>query len=260
MPICGKVLERLLYNSIFEFFIQNNLITPNQSCFKTGDPCINQLISITHEIYKSFDHGYEVRGVFLDISKVFDKVWHQGLHYKLRQNGISGELLNILTDFLDNRTQRVILNGQYSSWAKVEAGVPQGSILGPLLFLIYINDLSENLASNPKLFADDTSLFSVVKNVDASNIDLNNDLGKISEWALQWKMNFNSDTNRQAQDLIFSRKVQVISHPPLFFNQNAVPQTSFQKFLGMFLHSKLNFSEYLKTIFQKTNKTMGLFR
>ena len=104
LPICGKVLERLLYNSMFEFFIQNNLITPNQSGFKTGDSCINQLISITHEIYKSFDDGYEVRGVFLDISKAFDKVWHQGLHYKLRQNGISGELLNILTDFLDNRT------------------------------------------------------------------------------------------------------------------------------------------------------------
>ena len=90
------------------------------------------------------------RVYFLDISKAFDKVWHQGLHCKPRQNGISGELLSSLTDFLDNRTQRVILNGQYSSWAKVEAGVPQGSILGPLLFLIYINDLSDNLASNPK--------------------------------------------------------------------------------------------------------------
>ena len=231
LPICGKVLERLLYNSMFEFFIQNDLITPNQFGFKIGDSCINQLISITHEIYKPFDDGYEVRGVFFDISKAFDKVWHQGLHFKLRQNGISSELLNTLADFLNNRTQRVILNGQYSSWAKVEAGVPQGSIFGPLLFLIYINDLSENLASNPKLFVDDTSLFSVVKNVDTSNIDLNNDLKKISKWVFQWKMNFNPDPTKQAQELIFSRKVQTTNHPPLFFNENVVPQTTLQKHL-----------------------------
>ena len=165
-----------------------------------------------------------------------------------------------MTDFLDNRTQRVILNGQYSSRAKVEAGAPQGSILGPLLFLIYINNLSDNLASNPKLFADDTLLFSVVKNVDASNIDLNNDLKKIGEWAFQWKMSFNPDPNKQAQELIFSRKVQTTNHPSLFFNENVVPKTTLQKHLGMFLDSKLNFSEHLKTIFQKTNKTIGLLR
>ena len=198
---------------MFEFFIQNNLITPNQSGFKTSDSCINQLFSITDEIYKSFDDGYELRGVFVDISKASDKVWHQGLHYQLRQNGISGDLLNILTDFVDNRSQRVILNGQYSSWAKVEAGVPQGSILGPLLFLIYFNDLCDNLASNPKLFAEDTSLFSVVKNLDPSDIDLNNDLKKIGEWAFQWKMSFNPYPTKQAQEMIFSCKVQTTNHP-----------------------------------------------
>ena len=125
---------------MFEFFIQNNLITPNQSGFKTGDSCINQLISITHEIYKSFDDGYEVWDVFLDMLKAFDKVWHQCLYCKLRQSSISGGLLKPLTDFLDNRTKRVIINGQYSSWTKVEAGVLLRLILGPLLFLIYIND------------------------------------------------------------------------------------------------------------------------
>ena len=201
-----------------------------------------------------------MRVVFLDISKAFDKVWHQCLHYKIRQNGKSGKLLNTLADFLDNRTQRVILRYQNSLWAKIEAGFPQGSILGPLLFSIYVNDLSENLASNPKFIVDDTSRFSVVTNVDASNIDLNNDLKKIGEWAFQRKTNFNPDTNKQAQKLIFSRNVQVISHPLLFFNQNVVPQTSLQKYLRMFLDSKLNFSEHLKTIFQKTNETNGLLR
>ena len=91
----------------------------------------------------SFDDGLEVRGVFLDISKAFDKVWHEGLIYKLKQNGVKGNLLETLTNFLNDRKQRVALNGQHSKWANIEAGDPQGSILGPLLFLIYINDLND---------------------------------------------------------------------------------------------------------------------
>ena len=93
-----------------------------------------------------------MRGVFLDISKAFDNVWHKGLIYKLQENGIFGELLNIIVDFLSNRKQRVVLNGQSSNWVDVKAGVPQGSIL----FLIYINDLPEGLITNAKVFADDT--------------------------------------------------------------------------------------------------------
>ena len=115
LPICGNIFARLIYNSLFEFFIDNELISSNQSGFKPGDSCINQLLSITHEIYKSFDDGYEVRGVFLDISKAFDKVWHNGLIYKLKQNGVSGDLLNLIINFFDARKRRVVLNGQYSS-------------------------------------------------------------------------------------------------------------------------------------------------
>ena len=125
LSISSTIFERLIY-SLFEFFIANKLISSNQSGFKPGDSCINQLLSITHEIYKSFDDGYEVRGVFVDISKAFDKVWHNGLIYKLKQNGVSGDLLNLIIDFLDPRKQRVVLNGQYSSWASVKAGFPQG--------------------------------------------------------------------------------------------------------------------------------------
>ena len=99
------------------YILWNVLISSNQSGFKQGDTYINQLLSITHDIYQSLDQGYEVRGVFLDISKAFDKVWHKGLIHKLKQNGIGGPLLKILTDFLKSRKQRVVLNGQHLSWS-----------------------------------------------------------------------------------------------------------------------------------------------
>ena len=129
------------------------------------------------------DEGYEIRGIFLDISKVFSKVWHEGLVFKLKQNGIFGNLLNILEDFLRNRKQRVVLNEQASNWENIHAGVPQASIFRPLFFLIYINDLAENLSSNPKHLADDTSLFSAVRDLNTSAIEVNDDLKKIEAWA-----------------------------------------------------------------------------
>ena len=162
LPICGKILERVIFNEMFKFFIENELLLANQFGFKPGDSCVNQLVSITHEIYKSFDEGFKVRGVFLDITKAFDKVWQDDIIFKLTQNRISGNLLKFLRDFLSERGQRVVFNGQAYTWTNITSGVPQSSILGPLLFLIYINDLSEELSTNAKLFADDTSLFSVI--------------------------------------------------------------------------------------------------
>ena len=210
----GKIFERLLYNHKFEIFIRNDLISQNQSGFKPGDSCINQLLAITHEIYKSFDACLDVRAVFLDISKAFDKVWHQGLLYKLKQNGISGNLLETLTDFLKDRKQRVVLNGQNSSWANTEAGVPQGSILGLLLLLIYVSDLPDNLSTDVKLFADDISLFSVVHDIGNCSCDLSYDLNRVREWTFQWKMSFNPESSKQAQKVIFTRKLQKKITPP----------------------------------------------
>ena len=111
----AKIFERLLFNELYKFSNENDL-SSSQSDFRPGDSCINQILSVTHEIYQSFDNDLEVRGVFLDISKVFDKVWHEGLILKLSRNGISGNLLYLLKDFLKYRKQRAVLNGQNSSW------------------------------------------------------------------------------------------------------------------------------------------------
>ena len=121
-----------------------------------------------------------MKRVFLDISKAFDKVWHEGLPLKLSLNGFSENFLKLLGGFLYCCKQRVVLNGQNLFWENVNAGVSQGSILGPLLFLIYINDLSNGVFSNCKLFADDASLFSGVNDIQSSAANLRNDLTVIS--------------------------------------------------------------------------------
>ena len=156
-----------------------------------------------------------------------------------------------MSNFLKGRKQRVILNVQHSTWTNVEARVPQGSIFGPLLFLIYINELLENLVSNLKLFADNTSLFSVIRNKQLSVQNLNEDLIKINHWTFQWKMSFNLDPSKQAQEVIFTRKFQKSVYPPLGFNNIAVTQSTTQRHLGMLLDVKLDF---------QVNKTIGLLR
>ena len=152
----------------------------------------------------------------------------ESLLLKLNQNGISGNLLTLLHDFLSCRKQRVFLNGQHSSWDNVIAGVPQGSILGPLLFLIYINDLPNDLSSNCKLFADDTSLFSVVNIIHTSGTTLSQDLNAITHWAFQRKMILNSDLSKQVQEVIFSRKIKKLLHPTLLFNNIPLSYSLFQ--------------------------------
>ena len=139
-------------------------------------------------------------------------------------------MLNILSDFLRNRKQRVTHNGQSSSWTNVNAGVPQGSILGPLLFLIYIDDLSDGLSSNAKLFADDTSLFSIVHDINTAAIESNSDVKKINDCTFKWK---NPDRNKQAQEIIFSRKLKKATHAPLLFNKNNVLQVNSQNYLEL---------------------------
>ena len=168
---------------------------------------------------------------FLDISKAFDKVWYEGLLFKLGSIGMSGNLLKLFWSFYSDRQQRVVLNGQHCYWGPVLAGVPQGLVLGPLLFLIYITDIPDNLESLAKLFADDTLLFSTVHDPSKSAKLLKDDLQKISDWPFKWKMLFNPDVTKQAQEVIFSRKSNKTDHPVVYFNEAPVAKASCQKHL-----------------------------
>ena len=199
----------------------------------------------------------EVRAVFLDISKAFDKVWHPGLLFKLKSYRIEGNLLKLLENYLHNRKQRVVLDGQCSSWKNILSGVPQGSVLGPFLFLIYINDLPDGICSLCKIFADDTSIFSKVHNKHLSHTNLNKDLANITEWAFQWKMQFNPDPNKQANEVYFTRKTTSHDHLPITFNGNPVQQCNSQKHLGLILDKQLNFNEHVDKKIIICNKLIG---
>ena len=232
------MFERLIFNSLslFKYIDENELLNPNQSGFRPFVSCINQLLSINHEIFSNFDCDppKDIRAVFLDISKAFDKIWLPGLIFKIKSFGISGDLLELIKNFLSNRFQRVVLNGQTSEYEKINAGVPQGLILGPLCFLIYINDLTDGISSIVKLFADDTLLFSTVQNKNSSASQLSNDVDKISDWAYTRKMSFNPDPSKQAQEMIFSSVQKRIILPYISMIYQS-PRKPFKNILGCIL-------------------------
>ena len=150
-------MERCVHKHLYNYISQNNLLTPLQSGFISGDSTANQLLNIYHMFCEAQDNGKEVRVVYFDISKAFDRVWHKGLLFKLVAIGCFKSLLRWFLSYLSGRRQRVVINGRISDWASIFAVVPQGSILGPLLFLIIINDIVNNIQSNIRLFADESS-------------------------------------------------------------------------------------------------------
>ena len=162
--------------------------------------------------------------------------------------------------FLQDRKQRTVLNGQNSDWGDISAGVPQGSILGPLFFLVYINDLAADVKCNVKLFADDTSLFTVVEDSNSAANDMNHDLELIRQLAYDWKMSFNPDPQKQAVELLFSTKRIEMNHPEIRFNNIPVMKVDEHKHLGIILDSKLSFSAHIKAAISKTRKGIGLLK
>ena len=206
--VSAYLWEKVIFDAIYEHLTDNQFLTPNQFGFCLGDSTVNQLLHVTHRICAAFEDFplCETRAVFLDISKAFDKVWHDGQILKLKSYGILGPLLTLTESYLSNRKQRIVLDGKCSEWSSITAGVPQGSTLGPLFFLIYINDLVDDLSSDAKLFPDDTSLFTIVYDEIIAAEQLNNYLKIISEWAYQWKMQFNPDKSKQVVQVIFLKR------------------------------------------------------
>ena len=138
----------------FLAFKQNHVISPYQPGFQSGDSTINQLVYLINKFLQALDEGKEIRVEFRDVSKAFDRVWHKGLLFKLKSAGCSSQLLEWFSSYLSNRRQPVCFKGCNSSWLNINAGVTQGSILRPMLFVIFINDIDKGIRSNIRLFAD----------------------------------------------------------------------------------------------------------
>ena len=164
--VCSTLLEHIIYSHIFSHLDLHSILCNEQHGFRQHWSCETQLLSTIHDFAKNLDERLQTDVIFLDFSKAFDKVDHTYLIHKLNFYGIRGELLSWLEDFLSDRYQSVIIEGFQSSTTKVTSGVPQSSVLAPLLFLCFINDLQENITNKIKLYADDVMLYSTINSLN----------------------------------------------------------------------------------------------
>ena len=243
----GKVLERCVQEHIFSYLHVNSLLTPFQSGFIPKDSPVYQLLSVYNDLCKSLDRGVTTQAIFFDISKAFDKVWHRGLVRKLDGIGIRGQLLQWFRDYLNDRRQAVVILGNKSEYLTFTAGVPQGSVLGPLLFLIYINDIVVDIESVIKLFADDTSMYLSLENPTIRAEVLNSDLQKIMTWANKWKVNFNQ-AKTELMNITNKRNPQFL---PLHFGNDTLQSTEIHKHLGVILQNNCKWDSHIKYILSK---------
>ena len=253
----GKAFEKIIFKHLHNYLLNNEIITPFQSGFTRGDSTVNQLVDIYNTFCRALDDGKEVRAVFCDISKAFDRVWHRGLIAKLHHYGICGSLLDWFKSYLSNRLQRVVIPGGDSDWMKIKAGVPQGSILGPLLFILYINDIVHDIQSCIRLFADDTTLYIIVDLPDSAARILNNDLGRISTWSDLWLVRFNPN---KTESFLCSRKRNQINHPNLYLANVPIKEVSTHKHLGLHLSNSCDWQAHIEYIKDKASSRLNLLR
>ena len=252
LPTLSKVAESVMHDRLFKHCVENDIISHKQAAYLKGDSTISQLLYIVHNIRNNWAHNKITHGLFLDVSSAFDKVWHKGLLAKLSQVGVHDMFYEIISSYLNNRKQIVVVDGQKSDVLDIRAGVPQGSRLGPLLFLIYMNDITDDIESDILIFADDTSLF--VSGTDPAETAeiLNRDLQKISSWATRWKVKFNAS---KTKNIIFSNKV-LNNSPPLLFNENFNELVNSHKHLGLYFSSTLNWSKQIFEVCLKANRKL----
>ena len=250
--IC-KLLERLIKDHMVEFLVKHKLLNSSQHGFLKARSCLTNMLCFLEEITKWIDVGSPVDIIYLDFQKAFDKVPHQRLLLKLKPLGIGDSITDWIEQWLTDRRQRVVVDGEVSNWKSVLSGVPQGSVLGPILFLIYINDLDDSITSNVLKFADDTKLFRKV-NTDGDKQHLQNDLDRLVKWSEKWQMLFN-----------FGKcKCLHTGHGNLNVNykmgDTVLGTTVKEKDLGVTISADMKVSEQCGIAASKGNQILGLIR
>lgn len=252
----GKLFERIVHKYLHNYLIDNNLLYKYQSGFVKGHSTVYQLIEIYHNICSSLENKQQTCMTFFDISKAFDRVWHRGLLIKLYAYGIKGNILSWVKNYLLDRKQQVILGNSTSSIGYLKAGVPQGSVLGPLLFLIFINDITDNLLSLTRMFADDTSLsFSSDNNIEIEQV-MNYDLALIEEWSNKWKVTFNPSKT----DVVLFHCSNNPFNISLMFNNTPLQTSANHKHLGVTLNENCKWTDHVNNIIKSASRHISVLR
>ena len=248
-----KLLEKLVRSKLVNHLTANGIISKDQHGFCEKKSCMTNLLETLDYVTKMVDNGFQVDEIFLDFCKAFDKVSHERLLYKLHSMGIEDKALQWVSSFLTNRRQRVRVNGVYSSWADVTSGVPQGSVLGPILFVAFINDLPATIFSDCKLFADDSKIYGLASTPEDIQ-KIQDDLCKAYEWSKEWGMEFHP---KKCKVLHFGKKN--IEHKYLL-GEHLVEPVNHEKDLGVVISDDLGWAEHIKTCVSKANRMIGIIR
>ena len=242
-----KVLEHIVHSHVISHLDNHNVLHDSQHGFRRKRSCETQLLKTVHDLAKTLNNKGQTDSVLLDFSKAFDKVCHRKLLFKLKHYGVNNSLHSWISDFLLNRTQRVVLRGVESTAANVKSGVPQGTVLGPLLFLIYINDMANAVTSDISLFADDALLYRNITNWEEAS-KLQCDLDSLVQWEQQWSMEFHP---QKCKVLRITNKRKIIAAQYHIHNTD-LETVEKAKYLGVTIDKHLSWNDHIKAITAKS--------